>query len=149
MSGSHSHQLLEDFHVVVPVSVQWGDADMLGHVNNTVYFRWFETGRIEYFQRVSLWEQSKVERIGPILASAKCDFLKQVSFPDTVRIGTRVTRIGKSSMSLEHKIYSETQEAIVAQGESIIVCFDYAKNVTHPVPARIREYIEKLEGTTF
>lgn len=149
MSGSHSHLLLADFRVVVPISVQWGDADMLGHVNNTVYFRWFETSRIEYFQRVSLWEQDKVERIGPILASARCDFLKQVSFPDTVRVGARVTRIGKSSMSIEHKVYSETQEAIVAQGESIIVCFDYAKNVSHPVPAPIRAYIEKLEERDF
>jgi acyl-CoA thioester hydrolase len=143
------HVLLADFKIVVPVVVQWGDCDMLGHVNNTVYFRWYETSRIAYFQEIGLWSEDKAERIGPILAAVNCNFLKQVTFPDTIRIGGRVTRIGKSSMTVEHKIYSESQEAIVAQGESIIVVFDYAKNVPHPVPMPVREAISKIEGRTF
>lgn len=143
------HALLADFKVVVPVVVQWGDSDMLGHVNNTVYFRWYETSRIAYFQEIGLWSEDKAERIGPILASVNCNFQKQVTFPDTIRIGGRVTRIGKSSMTVEHKIYSEAQEAIVAQGESIIVVFDYAKNVSHAVPPPVREAIERIEGRTF
>lgn len=145
----HSHALLADFKIVVPVVVQWGDADMLGHVNNTVYFRWFETSRIQYFREIGLWAKTQVERIGPILASIKCDFLKQVTYPDTVRVGGRVTRIGNSSMTIEHKIYSEAQEAIVAQGESIIVAFDYAKNCTHPVPPPVREAVQRVEGKSF
>ena len=149
MSDRHPHELLGDFKVVVPIVVQWGDADMLAHINNIVFFRWYETARIEYFQRIGLWESEKPLRVGPILASISCNFRQQVSFPDTVRVGCRVTRIGRSSMTLEYKVYSEAQEQLVADGESVVVCFDYAKNESHPVPDPIRTAIETLEGTTF
>ena len=92
--------LLEGYPVVISVTVQWGDQDAFGHVNNTVYFRWFESARIAYFLRIGLRTLQADERVGPILASSSCEYRKSITFPDTVRVGVRVTRIGRTSIGL-------------------------------------------------
>ncbi len=137
---------LADYRVVVRWPVQWGDQDAFQHVNNTIYVRWFETGRIGYTDRVGLSELMERERIGPILAAITCQFRRPVTYPDTIQIGTRVTRIGRSSFTMEHKIYSEKEGAIVAEGDSTIVVFDYKAGKSHPIPEEIRRAIEGLEG---
>ncbi len=79
--------LLAEFSVILTLPVQWGDQDAMQHVNNVVYFRWCESARIEYFGRIGLADRRSAEHVGPILASIKCDFRRQLNFPDTIRIG--------------------------------------------------------------
>jgi acyl-CoA thioester hydrolase len=141
--------LLADFHVILTVDVQWGDQDAMQHVNNVVYFRWCESARINYFGKIGLNDRRTPEHVGPILASIKCDFRRQLTFPDTVRIGARVTRIGRTSLTLTHHIESQSQQAIVAEAESTLVVFDYDAGRPHPVPDELRAAIEKIEGRTF
>jgi acyl-CoA thioester hydrolase len=141
--------VLAGFPVAVVQPVQWGEQDPLGHVNHVTYFRWYETGRIAYFLKVGLMDMHRQERIGPILASVANDYRRQITYPDTVHIGVRITRIGRSSMDMEHKILSQNDQALAAEGRSTIVIFDYQTNKSHPVPARIRHAIESLEGRTF
>ncbi len=141
--------VLAVFPVVIVQPVQWGEQDPLGHVNHVTYFRWYETARIAYFLKVGLMDMHKNERIGPILASVTNDYRRQITYPDTVHIGVRITRIGRSSMEMEHKILSQNEYAIAAEGTSTLVVFDYQTNKSHPVPARIRHAIDSLEGRTF
>jgi acyl-CoA thioester hydrolase len=141
--------LLAKYSVVIALPVLWGDQDAFGHVNNNAYFRWFESARIAYSQRIGLFDLFKAERIGPILASIACDYRRQINFPDTVKVGIRVTRIGRTSLGLEHAIFSESQAAVAAEGSSTIVVFDYRANQSHPVPPLIRQAICDLEGQTF
>lgn len=141
--------LLAEYAVVVVQPVQWGEQDALGHVNHVTYFRWYETARIAYFLRIGLMDMHKHERIGPILASVSNDYRRQINYPDTVHIAVRVTRIGRSSLDMEHKILSQNDHALAAEGRSTLVVFDYQANKSHPVPARIRHAIEGLEGKTF
>ena len=137
------------YSVVITLPVLWGDQDAFGHVNNNAYFRWFESARIAYSQRIGLFDLFKAERIGPILASIACDYRRQVNFPDTVHVGIRVTRIGRTSLGLEHAIFSESHAAVAAEGSSTIVVFDYRANKSHPVPPLIRQAICDLERQTF
>jgi acyl-CoA thioester hydrolase len=141
--------LLSEFPVVVSQPVQWGEQDSLGHVNHVVYFRWYETARIAYFLRIGLMDMHKSERIGPIIASVANDYRRQINYPDTVDIGVRITRIGRSSFDMEHRIYSRSEGALAAEGKSTLVVFDYQANKSHSVPARIRHAIEALEGRAF
>jgi acyl-CoA thioester hydrolase len=141
--------LLAEFPVVLVQPVQWGEQDPLGHVNHVTYFRWYETGRIAYFRQLGLMDMHKTERIGPILASVTNDYRRQLTYPDTVQICVRITRIGRSSLGMEHKIVSQNDHAVAAEGSSTVVIFDYRTNKSHPVPARIRHAIEALEGKTF
>ena len=139
--------LLSDYRVAITLPVQWGDMDAMGHVNNTVFFRWFESARVEYLDRISL--QSSSHKLGPILASVKCDYRRQLNFPDDVTIAARVTRLGRTSLSMVHAVFSREQQAIVAEGDSTIVVFDYQANRPHPIPEALREAIAKIEGRTF
>ena len=140
---------LAEFSLVVVQPVQWGEQDALGHVNHVTYFRWYETARIAYFLKIGLMDMHKHERIGPILASVANDYRRQINYPDTVLIGVRISRIGRSSFDMEHKIFSQNDHALAAEGTSTLVVFDYQTNKSHPVPARIRHAIENLEGKTF
>jgi acyl-CoA thioester hydrolase len=141
--------LLAGFPVVVVQPVQWGEQDALGHVNHVAYFRWYESARIAYFLKIGLMDLHKTEQIGPILARVANDYRRQISYPDTVHIGVRISRIGRSSLDMEHKIISQNDLAIAAEGTSTLVVFDYQRNRSHPVPARIRHAIESLEGRSF
>jgi acyl-CoA thioester hydrolase len=141
--------LLAEFPVVIVQPVQWGEQDALGHVNHVTYFRWYESARIAYSLRIGLMDLHKSERIGPILASVANDYRHQINYPDTVHVGVRVTRIGRSSLAMEHKIVSQNGLVVAAEGHSTIVVFDYQANKSHPVPARIRHAIESVEGKSF
>jgi acyl-CoA thioester hydrolase len=134
------------FSVVISLPVQWGEQDLFGHVNNTVYFRWFESARIAYLERIGLSQLMAREQIGPILASIGCNYRRQLTYPDTVEIGSRITRIGRTSLTMAHALRSRAQEAIVADGESTIVAFDYRAQRPVPVPEEIRAAIAALEG---
>jgi acyl-CoA thioester hydrolase len=138
--------LLADYPVVIDWPVQWGDMDSYQHVNNTVYFRWFESARIAYTSRLGLKAMKLREEIGPILAAIACDYRRPLMFPDTVLIGSRVRRIGRTSFSMDHALVSTAQRALAAEGKSTIVVYDYAANVPVPVPDPIREAISALEG---
>lgn len=141
--------LLADFPVVITLPVQWGDQDAFAHVNNTVYFRWCESSRIAYGRRIGLNVWKETRNIGPILASITCNYRRPVTFPDTIHIGARVTRMGRSSMTMEHLLVSEAAGAVVADASSAVVIYDYNVERSHPVPDEIRRAIERLEGRTF
>ena len=134
---------------VVAIPVQWGDQDAFGHVNNVVYFRWFESARVEYLHRAGLAHMMTGSGIGPILASIKCDYRRQLNHPDTILVSASITHIGRTSLKMAHLVYSQAQGAIVAQGDSTIVVFDYASQRPTPVPAEIRAKIEQMEGRKF
>jgi acyl-CoA thioester hydrolase len=134
---------------VVAIPVQWGDQDAFGHVNNVIFFRWFETARVEYLHRAGLGHLMSGNGLGPILASIKCDYRRQLNHPDTILVSASITGLGRTSMKMAHLVYSQSQGAIVAQGDSTIVCFDYATQSPTPIPAEIRAKIETIEGRPF
>jgi acyl-CoA thioester hydrolase len=133
---------LAEFPVVILWPVQWGDQDAFGHVNNTVYLRWCESARIEYLDKLCLPE---AEGIGPILAAITCNYRSPVTYPDQVQIGARITRLGRSSFTMEHQIYSEGQQRLVADATSTLVVFDYNRQASHPIPDNVRQRIEQIE----
>lgn len=146
MSSESKPAELADFPVVISLPVQWGDQDAFGHVNNIVHFRWFESARIAYAKRIEIEYTGGEVGTGPILASINCNYRRQVNFPDTVHIGARVSRIGRTSMTVEHAVFSEEQQALVADGDSVVVLFDYAVHKPHAIPDDLRQRIESLEG---
>ncbi len=135
---------LAEFPVVTPLTIEWGQQDAFGHVNNIHFFRWFETGRIEYLARLGMAITS--EGIGPILAAINCNYRRQIKWPDDILIGTRVTRIGNSSITVAHAIWSNRNKAIAADGDSTVVYFDYNRQRPHPVPDELRRLVAELEG---
>lgn len=141
--------VLADFHVRFSIPVQWGDQDLFGHVNNTIYLRWFESARIAYGAASGLSELYKKRHIGPILASIHCNYRKQVTYPDTITIGAKITRIGRTSLVMAHSVFGHRHESLVADGDSTIVLFDYAAQRPIAIPDDLRAAIEHLEKQHF
>lgn len=138
--------LLCDYPVVVTLPVQWGEQDLYGHVNNAVYFRWYETARVAYAERVGFTQLLETHGLGPILAAIQCNYRRQLKYPDQIQIGARVTRLGRSSFNMEHRLISLGQQEIVADGDSTIVCFNYAQQRSARLPEEMRRAVEALEG---
>jgi acyl-CoA thioester hydrolase len=139
-------QHLAGFPIVIELPIQWGDQDAFGHVNNTVPLRWFESARIAYMGRVGLSAMFAERKVGPILASITANYRSQIHFPDSVLVGARVTRIGRSSMAMDHVAVSLGQGAVAVEGTSTLVVFDYVAGRSEPVPEAIRIAIDALEG---
>lgn len=132
--------------VVVTLPVQWGDMDALGHVNNTVFFRWFESARIRVFERLGM-RVDPLRATGPILATTRCDFLRPVHYPAEIAIGGRVSGVGTKSFTMEHAAWPAGEPgALVARGAGVIVHVDYGTGRSVPLPADVREAITALQA---
>lgn len=133
------------YPVSFPIVVAWGDMDAFGHVNNTVFFRYFESTRIAYMELIEAMRPDSLE-FSPVVASARCDFLASVVYPDTVVGQTRVSKLGNSSFTMEYQLTSQAQQKVVARGEAVIVNIDPATGRGRPVPDDMRRRIARLEG---
>jgi acyl-CoA thioester hydrolase len=130
----------------ISLPVQWGDQDAFAHVNNVVYFRWIESARIEYFRRAGLQELMAKQGTGSILASVKCDYRRQLTYPDTLLVTASIASVGRTSMKMVHELYSESQKTIAAEGDSVIVLFDYAAQKPVVIGDELRAKIDQFEG---
>lgn len=137
--------LLQEFPVVIELPVQWGDQDALGHVNNVVFFRWWESSRIACAEKIDLLGTDRSGQYGTVLASMTCDFRKQLVYPDRVLIGARIGRVGNSSLRIEHRLVSQKLNAIAAEAVSVMVSFNFEKQTSCPISSGIRAAIRQLE----
>jgi acyl-CoA thioester hydrolase len=138
---------LAGWPVIVEQEVMWGEMDSYGHVNNIVYFRYFENARLEYFRRLAWPAENPPRGIGPILHSTQCRFRKPLTWPDRIAIGARVPKLEADRFTIEHLILSENL-GVAAEGWGIIVTFDYAAGAKAAVPRELRKAIEQMEGRT-
>ena len=136
--------LLVGYPVTVPLTLQWGEMDAYQHLNNVVYFRYFETSRIAYFRAMGLTDDTAAVR--PILASTACRFRAPLHYPDQVTVGARVTEVGEDRFGMEYAVASERLGRVAAEGQALLVAYDYRAGLKAPVPAPWREAIARLEG---
>ncbi len=142
-------QELEEFPVVIEWPVAWGEMDAFGHVNNIYYFRYFESARIAYFERIAFMETMERTGVGPILAATRCRFRAPLRYPDKLFIGARVTEMGEDRFLMEYRVVSGSSGRVAAEGDGLIVAYDYRENRKAPIPEEIRRRIEELEGRRF
>ena len=131
--------------VVIEIPVAWGEMDALRHVNNIVFFRYFESARIAYFERLGWWEFMDQTGIGPILASIQCKFKMPLTYPDTISVGTRVSRIEEDRFVMHYQALSHKSRRIAADGESVTVSYDYRENKKSLLPEELKQHILALE----
>lgn len=137
---------LPDFPVVITVPVAWGEMDAFGHVNNIIYFRYFESARIAYLDAIGFRGDAASGGIGPILASTHCRFRRPLTYPDTVRVGARTTDVAVDRFTMEYRIVGESGDDIAAEGGGVIVAYDYVNTMKTTLPHAVRERIAEVEG---
>lgn len=139
-------QLKKEYPVVLSQDIIWGDMDAFGHINNTVYFRYFEDARIAYFDQIGVHEQMKQIGVGPILATTQCNFRLPLDYPDHIHIATRSSILSAKKFSMEFVVFSERHDVITAEGDGLIVYYDYTNGKSCEIPSEIVTAIKKLEG---
>jgi acyl-CoA thioester hydrolase len=139
---------LGDYPVVIELPVVWGEMDAYGHVNNIVYFRYFETARMAYFERLQAPDFLNRDPLGPILASTACRFRAPLAFPDHLSVGARVARVDEDRFVMFYAVYSHRLRKIAAEGEGTIVCFNYRENRKAPLPRELTRKIAELEDSS-
>jgi acyl-CoA thioester hydrolase len=138
-------ELLQDFPVVIEFPIAWGDMDAFQHVNNVMYFRYFESARIAYFEKMKVADTMKRTGVGPILASTNCKFKFPLLYPDTVSVGARVPKIKTDRFQMEYRVVSHTHQKIAAEGEGLVVYYDYRQKKKTDIPLEIKKLVEDLE----
>ncbi|USD38340.1 MULTISPECIES: thioesterase family protein [Ferrimonas] len=135
-----------DFPIHTPIRVAWGEMDALQHVNNVVYFRYFETARIDFFHQIGLMKEMQATGIGPILAQTQCRFKRPVTFPDTLHVGTLIKDLQDDRFTMEYHIFSESQQCITTIGSAEVVVFDFKNQCKATLPAAIRAQLEQYSA---
>jgi len=138
--------LVADYPVVIETPVAWGEMDAFGHLNNIVYFRYFESARIAYFYKLDLIDMMTKTGIGPILASTSCKFKIPLKYPDKVLIGAKVTDIEEDRFMMGYGVFSTNHKKIAAEGDGLIVTLNYRDSKKVSVPEELRQRILDLEG---
>ncbi|KLV06924.1 thioesterase [Photobacterium aquae] len=137
--------LLDGYPVITEIPVAWGEMDALQHVNNVVYFRYFETARLDYFTHIGLMEELKESRVGPVLSGTQSRYRLPVTYPDTLLVGSRVSAVDKDRFTMEYIIVSRQQQQITTYGQADIVMFDFNTHSKAEISHTLRGQIEKLQ----
>lgn len=145
MRRSTSTEALAGFPVVITVPVAWGEMDAFGHVNNIVYFRYFESARIAYLDAIGFRGGVATGGIGPILASTHCRFRRPLAYPETVHVGARTAAISDDRFTMEYSIVGESNGEPAAEGGGVIVAYDYVNAGKTTLPEAVRSRIRELE----
>jgi acyl-CoA thioester hydrolase len=140
--------LLAGYPVVVELPVAWGDMDSYSHVNNVVYFRYFENARLEYFRQLDWFEYERQTGVGPILAATQARFRKPLTYPDTIWVTARVVDVEDDRFHLEHRVVSKRLAAVAAEGKGTVVTYHHGEHRKVAVPEELRRRIEALEAST-
>lgn len=121
------------------IPIRFCDLDPMGHVNNAIYLNYFEQARMSFFHD-NLESQWDWKKDGIVLARNEVDYLIPILIQDSVLIEITLDRLGNKSMTLSYEVFDEadSNRKVYARGKSVIVCFDYNKGTTIPVPDKWR-----------
>lgn len=134
---------LDDFGHVIEIETRWSDLDALGHVNNTRFFTFDESARLDYFGELMRSDTEFWKSRGLILARIECDFVAQLHHPAKLKIGFRIARMGRSSMNTLAGMFVDNRLIAVTRG--VVVWFDYTRQKAQPIPEDVRAMIRSRE----
>ncbi|HOY62269.1 MAG: Acyl-ACP thioesterase [bacterium ADurb.Bin236] len=138
--------IFEGYKLIVDTKVDWGDMDAFQHVNNCVYFKYFENARVVYGERTRIVNRMYTEKLGPILSWIDCKFIRPLTYPDTARVGIRAASVEGPELKMDYRLVSERQGIVAAAGSSLGVFYDYGNRKKLDIPQDVIEAMEELEG---
>ena len=135
-------EALAHYAVIHHQPIHWGEMDAFNHLNNVVYYRYSESARIGYLHALDMFDGSMVT----VLAQSSCQYLRPVTYPDTLLLGVRCQRLGNTSMAMEYSYYSTAQNTIVATASAVVVRLDSDGISKLPWTTEERERLLALEA---
>jgi acyl-CoA thioester hydrolase len=132
-----------DFRRFTDVSTRWHDNDVYGHVNNAIYYMWFDTAVSRYAMDFSLLDPKTSQVIGIVVENG-CRFLAQIVFPDAVTIGLKVTHLGRSSVRYALGVFRNEEDTAAAEGHFVHVYVDRQTMRPVQIPGPTRAALRKI-----
>lgn len=125
------------------LDVRWGDMDALGHVNNSIFFRYLESARIAWYDSigVSAWRAKPTD--GPGLVATELAFRRQLKYPAKIVVEVRTSRMSARSFSLDFRVVDAVDDTLYAEGSSTNVWVDYAAGKALPLPEPLRAVLRE------
>lgn len=136
----------EDFKFFTRVPTRWGDSDMMGHINNVLFVRYLESGRLAYINDLLNVDMNAMSDEGIIIAEISVSYLNQVRHPAELDVATRIGSLGNSAMDFESAIYLPNESHPLVTSKATLVWFSYHENASKPLPEEMRELIKNFEG---
>ncbi|MBN4071293.1 acyl-CoA thioesterase [Crocinitomix catalasitica] len=137
--------------ISLKIQIRFGDCDLAGHVHNAAYLHYFESARINFFVS-ELGKDWDWKRNGLILKKNIIDYNIPTQLADKIEVEVRTTQIGTKSFTLSYTVRIQNESRYLsgenkeglekAYGESVIVCFDYEKGETIPIPEKLKEVLQ-------
>ena len=134
----------EDFRHFCPITTRWADNDVYGHVNNVVYYLWFDTVVNEFLIANGTLDIHAGDTIGLVIES-HCNYFSPVAFPEPVTAGLCVARLGNSSVRYEVGIFRGDENIASAQGHFVHVYVDRATRKSVSIPAATRAQLNSIQ----
>ena len=133
----------KDFKHFYPITTRWMDNDAYGHVNNVVYYLWFDTVVNQFLISHGTLDIHNGEAIGLVIES-HCNYFAPVTFPEPVTAGLCVSKLGNSSVRYEVGIFRGDEDQVAAQGHFVHVYLDRLKRKPISMPAATRTLLETI-----
>lgn len=126
------------------IPIRWGDMDAMGHVNNTVYFRFMEQARISWFDRL-VPEDAAWQSTGIVIANASCNYKRALTYPGTVEVRLYVGTPGGASVATFYELLLEGDPVPYADGAAVVVFVDMKTQKSRRIPEDIRGRLERAQ----
>lgn len=136
-------ELRSAYKVFRPIATRWSDNDTYGHVNNVVYYSWFDTAVNAYLIEQGVLDIYAGQTIGLVIET-QCNYFAPLAFPQTVEVGIRVAHMGKSSVRYEVGIFGEG-DLSAAKGHFVHVYVDAATRRPTVLPEKLITVLETLK----
>ncbi len=136
---------MHDFPVKLNLRIDWSDMDLFGHVNNVAYFRYVQASRVNYWELTGVAASFNETKVGPILLSTSCKFIKPLHYPGNIKVEARIEFLKNTSFGIHHRILNEAGE-VVAEAHDVIVNYDFNKNEKTPIQEAFRNAVSEIEG---
>jgi len=122
--------------------IRWGDLDAMGHVNNTVYFRYMEQARISWIDTLLPRVAGRAASI--VIANASCNFRRAMGYPGTVEVRVFIGKLGGSSLPTHYELRVDEDPVLYADGDATVVFIDAEKQTPVRIPDDVRRQLEAL-----
>lgn len=136
-------RLREGYRVFRSIATRWMDNDVYGHVNNVVYYSYFDTAVNGWLMEATGTDIRELPAIG-VVAETGCRYFSEVSFPDVLELGLALERLGNSSIVYRLGLFRQGETQAAAVGRFVHVYVDAVSRRPVPVPAAIREALAAL-----
>ncbi|MGL4727867.1 MAG: acyl-CoA thioesterase [Bosea sp. (in: a-proteobacteria)] len=134
-----------DYRVFRTIPTRWADNDVYGHVNNVVYYGWFDTAVNAWLIENGLLAIAGSEVTG-LVAETSCSYFESVAFPEDVEIGIAVSKLGRSSVTYRTAVFRKGGDMAIAQGHFVHVYVSRATQTPVPIPDMARAQMEAIRA---